>query len=186
MRDSLTDGFIGAVLGSLISAAVVWYQTRQLLTAESKYRRQDAEREIRSLSVALLAEVDDFYRLFIRDFVRKNKGVGGPSEASRVKSSTYTAFVVFEANADKVGLFDAETAKAVVGYYGTARAYLNTMSDYGTALDRWGSGETIVRATATALFSQIRISSELLVPASKFLCALLAERAGTTYTFEEP
>jgi hypothetical protein len=183
---SLAVGFLTAILAAGIGAGAVLLQTRKMLAAESENRKSDAEREIKSLAVSLLAEVDDFYKLFIRDFLRQNKHAGGPSETSRVKSSTYKAFVVFEANSDKVGMFDPPLVQAVVAYYGTVRAYLNTLADLGQAQEQWGAGDPTGRPKAMALFSQTRNGAEKLVPPTKSLCALLAERAGTTYTFEEP
>jgi hypothetical protein len=182
---SLADGFLGALVGAAIGAAAVLYQTHRMLAAESDNRKSDAEREIKSLAVALLSELDDWYKFYIRDVLRRMRNAS-PSEGIRIKSATYRAFVVFEANADKIGLFDPETAKAVVGYYGTARAFLNTLSDWGQAHERWESGEPTGRAKAAALFPQVRNAAELMVPVTRFACQLLADRAGMAYTFEEP
>jgi hypothetical protein len=182
---SLADGFIGAIVGSLISAAVVLYQTHKMLKAESVTRERDAERKERSLASALLWEIDDFYKLFVRDVLRTLKEASA-TEPLHVKSPIYRSFIVFEASADKVGLFDPPLVQGVLGYYGNARAYLNTMSDYGQAVELWSANVAGGRIKATTLLSQIKKSSEKMVPLTKTLCELLAVRAGTDYEFEAP
>jgi hypothetical protein len=187
LTDGMLGAVIGAVLGSFISGWFVLRQTRTLLDAESRRRREERESETKSLAAALLWEIDDFYKLSVRDVCRALKDIEPSTLAFHAKSATYKGFVVFEANADKVGLFEPFLIQAIILYYGVARAYLNTVSDYGqTMRDYQGAMQTHLQSKATSLLAQVKESSAGMATPTKTVCEMLAQRAATPYVFEAP
>jgi hypothetical protein len=145
-------GLIGAVVGGLIGGGAVFYQTKKmladqnrqrelLLTEQNRQRELDHERETQSVAIVLLWEIDDFYRLSIRDVIRTLKNAN-PSELIVAKPLKFRSFPVFEATADKVGLFEAVVVQAIVGFYGSARAHAphqRKKSGYPRAFSAWAS-----------------------------------------------
>jgi hypothetical protein len=187
LNSPLTEGLLGAVIGAVIAGLFILYQTKTLLAAERLRRQDERESETKALAAALLWEIDDFYKLSIRDVCRTLKNTEPSTLGLHVKPATYKSFVVFEANADKVGLFEPPLIQSIVPYYAVARAYINTVSDYGqTMRDFQGAMQTHIQGKATTLLTQVKQSSANMVPLTKTVCEMLAERAGTPYTFEVP
>jgi hypothetical protein len=188
LAEGLIGAVVGAVVGSVITGAFILWQTRRLLKEERDRRKEDEERELKSIVLALLWEIDDFYKLSIRDVCRKLKDTSPSDLGFYVKSPTYKSFTVFEATANKIGLAAPALVQGIVGYYGMARAYLTTTGDYGDALQYYlESGmQSQFRKRAITLLEQIQKSSIEMVPLTRTVCALLAERAETAYTFEAP
>jgi hypothetical protein len=183
----LAEGLFGAIIGAVIAGLFILYQTKTLLAAERSRRENERESETKSVAAALLWEIDDFYKLSVRDVCRALKDVNPKDLGFHVKSATYKPFVVFQALANKVGLFDPPLIAGIIGYYGVSRAYLNTISDYGEALTQYeGAMQSHMRAKPIALLAQIIESSEEMVPLTQTVCGLLAARAGTEYTFNAP
>jgi hypothetical protein len=157
LAEGLFGAVIGAAVGSLITGFFILWQTNRLLKEERLRSEEERERETKSLAAALLWEIDDFYKLSLRDVCRALKHVEPSTLGFHAKSATYTGFVVFEANADKIGLFEPLLIQAIILYYGVARAYLNTASDYGqTMLDFQGAMQTHMQSNATLLLAQVR------------------------------
>jgi hypothetical protein len=185
LSEGLLGAVIGAVVGSFISGWFILRQTRTVLDEERRRKQEDMERETKAVASALLWEIDDFYKLFVRDVCRTLKA-DSQTDFS-VKSPTYKTFIVFEALANKVGLLDPHLVQGIIGYYGAARAYVNTMCDYGGALEQFQkTAQPLFRAKATTLLGQIKKSSTRMVPLTQTVCASLAARAGTEYTFDAP
>jgi hypothetical protein len=185
LNSPLAEGLLGAVIGAVIAGLFILYQTKTMLSTERRRREDERESETKSLAAALLWEIDCFYKLSIRDVCRGLKTTKPSDLALDAKSATLT---VFEANAGKVGLFEPRLIQAVIGYYGNARAYLDTMSDYGDAKGQYFQGglQTVLRQRAIAFLEQIQKSSQEMVPPTRTVCELLAARAGTDYKFDAP
>jgi hypothetical protein len=194
LSEGLLGAVIGAVIGSGISGFFILRQTRILLTEERRFREEERrlreeerERETKSVAAALLWEIDDFYKLSIRDVCRALKDVNLSGLGFQAKSPTYKNFSVFEASAGKIGSFEPPLIQAITGYYGSSRAYLNTMSDYGKALEQFQStAQPHLRMKSIALLEQIKNTSQAMVPLTQTVCAELAKRGGTEYTFDAP
>jgi hypothetical protein len=135
---------------------------------------------------ALLWEIDDFYKLSVRNVYRTLKDANTSDLRIEVKPLVFTSFPVFEATADKIGLFEPELILGIVQFYGTARAYLDTFVDYRRTIEKMQDGQTNQRAKAISLLNQIKGSSAKLVPPVQSICAALAVRAKIAYTFEAP
>jgi hypothetical protein len=174
LNSHLVDGFLGAIVGSLISVAAIFWQTKR---AE--------EREARSVAMTLLWEIDDFYKLNIRNLRRALKDKDPNDLGFEVKSLTFRRFTVYEAAADKVGLFDPGLVQGVVGWYGSVSAYLDTIHDYGVTLERIQTGQRQLHNKAAELLRQIKASADSLVDITKTICEGLAKRAkASDYTFD--
>ena len=187
LAEGLFGAVVGAIVGSLITGFFILWQTNRLLKEERRSREEERERETKSLAAALLWEIDDFYKLSVRDVCRALKNIEPSTLGFHAKSATYKGFVVFEQNADKIGLFEPALIQAIILYYGVARAYLNTVSDYGQAIrDFQGAGQTHLQGKATSLLAQVKESSVGMVPPTKTVCEMLAVRAGTSYAFDAP
>ncbi len=174
MLDShLVDGLIGALLGSIISVVAIYWMTKR---AE--------EREARSVAMALLWEIDNFYKPYIRNIRRALKDKEPNDLRLDAKSLTFSRFTVYEASADKVGLFDPRLVRGVVGWYGSVSAYLDTIHDYGQTIERIDSGQHQLHKKAAELLRQIKVLAESLVPFTKTISEELAKRAKAEYTFD--
>lgn len=179
-------GLIGAVIGAVITGYVVLAQTSKLLKEENKRSELERERETKSVATALLWEIDYFYKMNVRNACRALSH-STPSELGwYVKSVDLNAFTVFESTADKVGLFEPELVRFIVGFYGNARTYLNTLIEYKAAMEKLMLTGADVKGTAVVLLDDIKEASAALVPLTKILCEALSKRAGAEYTFDAP
>jgi hypothetical protein len=187
LADGLLGAVIGAVAGAFIAGFFILYQTRILLREESKRREQERESETKAVAAALLWEIDDFYRLSIRDVYNALKDKNPADLSFEVKSQRFRSFPIYEAVANKVGLFEPPLIGGIVGFFGTARAYLDTIHDYGQALEQLRAGQQEYLGKAVELLRQIKASSESFVAPAKTITEALATRASVTeYKFEAP
>jgi hypothetical protein len=182
----ILSALIGAVVGGVITAVAVLYQTRRVLTEQNRHREEELERETKSIATALLWEIDDFYKLSVRNVCRALKNASPSELGFHVKPLNFRTFTVFEATADKVGLYEPALVQGIVGFYGVVRAYLDTLNDYGRTMEQIQAGHNQLHGKAVTLLDQIKKSSEELVPLSLTVCEGLAERAKVKYTFEVP
>src|SRR5712692_6133373 len=104
MDSQMTSALIGAVVGSVITGFAVLYQTRRVLAEQNRLWELEQERETKSVATALLWEIDDFYKLSVRNVCRALKNVSPSELGFHVRASNFRSFTVFEATADKVGL----------------------------------------------------------------------------------
>ncbi len=174
MDSQILSGLIGGAAGSVGTALFVLIRDRW-----------EQERETRSVANALLWEIDYFYKPYIRNVLRKLKDKNPADLNFDAKPFHFVNFTVFEATADKVGLFEPALVQTVVGLYGTARTYLDTLVDYRQALEQMRTGQQ-PGSKAVTLLGQIKEISEGLVPVAKGICERLAARAKVSYTFDVP
>lgn len=189
MNPALTDalvGFFGAIVGSLISGFFVWRQTKTLLNGEARRQEDERELEARSIAAALLWEIDDVYKYFVRDVCRYLRDKNLTQIHFNAKSLAFRSFVVYEATAGSVGIFDPDLVKNIVSWYGTASAYLDTIHDYGQALEQVPLGAPHMYGKALLLQGQIRSGAEALVAPTRGVCESLAVRSRTEYQFDPP
>jgi hypothetical protein len=180
-------GLIGAVIGAAITGYFVLAQTSKLLKEENKRNELERERETKSVATALFWEIDYFYKMNVSNACRALSH-STPSELGwYVKSVDLKAFTVFESTADKVGLFEPELVRFIVGFYGNARTYMNTLIEYKAAMEKftWLRGNEF-KPVAVTLLDDIKKASATLVPTTQILCEALAKRSGAKYTFEAP
>lgn len=175
---------VGAIVGSALTGWVVLRQTRTLLNAESDRRREEQEQETRSVAVALLWEINHFYKVSIRN-VNRALRMASPSELGwYVKPQNMLTFTVFESVADKIGLFETDLVHSVVGYYGIAKAYMATFADYRDAMELFQAGRQEAKSKAVTLLDQIKNYAKEFLPLTKAVTEALAERGKVPYTFD--
>jgi len=145
-------GIGGAVVGVVVGAAVTEFRDRQ-----------NRKREARALASVLLWEIDDFYKLSVRNVFRTLKDKNLADLSLDVKPLNFVRFTVFETTANKIGLFEPVLVQGILGFYGSARAYLDTFGDYRQALEQMRTGQQ-PGSKAVTLLAQIKGSSEALVP----------------------
>jgi hypothetical protein len=179
MDSQTSSALIVAVVGGVVAGVV----GSGLLLLYSELEKRRARK---SLANGLLWEIDDFYRLVIRNVIRAMKDKKPEDLGFDVKSVTFSRFTIYEGSADKVGLLEPDLVEGVVGWHGNARAYLNTLHDYGQAIEQMQSGQHQLRKKAVTLLTQIKGFAESSVPITRTLCERLANLAGTKYSFDVP
>jgi len=183
-------GLIGAIIGAIIGAAITGYfvlaQTSKLLTEENRRSELEQERETKSVATALLWEIDYFYKIYIRNTCRTLATTKTSELRFYVKPLDFVAFPIFDATADKVGLFEPDVVRSIVAFYGSARSYLETLIDYGNSMSKLQGGDVSERSRAVMLLDKIKDISGSLVEPSKGVCQLLAKRTKAEYTFDAP
>jgi hypothetical protein len=137
--------------------------------------------------MALLWEIDDFYKLAIRNVNRALKDATPSELGFYVKPINFMTFIVFETTAGKIGLFEPAMVQGIVGFYGQAKAYLETLSEHRYAMEQIQAGkEHEYHGKAVVLLDQIKRSGATFVPFTQTVCESLARRAEADYTFEQP
>jgi len=180
-------GFIGAIVGGVLAGGAVIWQTRRMLNAQNVQREADQEREGQSIAMALLWEIDDFYKLCIRNVSRALKTAEPAELGFYVKPDSLRSFTVFEATAGKIGLFEPALVQGIVSFYGQAKAYRETLNDYRNAMEQIQAGNRHeYHGKAVTLLAQIKGSAASFVPFTRTVCEALATRAGANYSFEQP
>jgi hypothetical protein len=123
---AIWDGLIGAVVGAVIAGAASALVLMLQLRADRKRRDKDKEDELISLATALLCEIWWFYVSAVSFNVQASLAKIGekmPLSFTRPPMNFIT-FTVFESNANKIGLFEADTAEKVVEFVYDAKLYL--------------------------------------------------------------
>lgn len=186
MDNEIVSALIGAVAGSAVTGGAMLYQTRMLLKAERDRRQEENEQETQSVAVALLWEINQFYKVSIQN-VNRALRMKSPSELGWYVKPQNLTFTVFESVADKIGLFDTDLVHSVVGYYGIAKAYMATFEDYRDAMESLRRGDQkATNSIAVTLLDQIKNYAKEFVPLTKAVTAALAERGKVPYTFDPP
>jgi hypothetical protein len=176
MDSQIISALIGAAVGAVSTGVLVLYRDAR------KERR-----ELKSVATGLFWEIDGFYKQYIRNVCRALKEKNTAELSFEMKPLDFGIFTVFEATADKVGLFDEpELVQGIVGFYGTARVYLDTLSDYRRTMDQIQAGQHQQRNKAVTLLNQVKAAAESFVPLANNVCGMLAKRAKLDYTFDAP
>jgi hypothetical protein len=176
MPHFVTDNFVsavgGALVGSIITAGVLMYQTWS-----------ERSRTKKAIATALLWEIDDFYKANVQKTYRALERAV-PSELGYHVRTPHKGFTVYDATANKIGLFQTGTVKGLVMFYASARAYLNLIDDYGQAMAKVVAGDATFRPMAITLLYYVKKNSSDLVPLIKLVTKVLATEAGSRYEFE--
>ena len=174
---------IGAVLGAAITAVATLRQTRTLLVAEASRRKHDLDRELQSIAAALLWEIDNFrnvvilynYRL-VKDADPEQVVAWDSNPANHLKRQPFTGFRVFEATAEKVGLFERSLIQAVIGYQGDARDFLNTLNEYARVSEQYRLKQADEKLLKH-MFTLVQKTALEMVPKTDRVCELLQAKA---------
>jgi hypothetical protein len=176
MPPFLTDNFIsaivGALVGSIVTAGVLLYQTWW-----------ERRRTKKAIATALLWEIDEFYKTHVQTTCRALERAI-PSDLGFHVRTPVKAFTVYDTSADKIGLFQATTVKGLVMFYVSARAFLNLVDDYGQAMARVVAGDQTARPMAITLLHYVKQNSLEMVAPIKLVTQLLAKEAGSQFELD--
>jgi hypothetical protein len=160
----LLIAIIGAVIGAVITAFAILYQTHA-----------EVRRTKRSIAVGLFWEIDDFNRSHIQN-THQALERADPTQLGYYVRTPYKGFTVYESTADRIGLFPPETVKAIVLFYGSARGYLSVVEDYGQAIERVEAGQSH-RSKAVTLLALLKTLTAQMIPLISKVCELLEKEA---------
>jgi hypothetical protein len=172
LTDNFVSAIVGALVGSVITAGVLMYQTWS-----------ERNRTKKAIATALLWEIDDFYKANVQKTYRALERAT-PSELGYHVRTPHKGFTIYDAAANEIGLFQAGTVKGLVMFYASARAYLNLIDDYGQAMTKVVAGDATLRPLAITLLYYVKKNSSDLVPLIKIVTELLATESGSRYEFE--
>jgi hypothetical protein len=145
------DGVMTLIAGLIAFAAVIIQirsssgQLRDQIRAQRDAEREEQERQRRIVARALLFEIDGLYRWLLRDVRDFLRGVNAKTETLsglEAKPVGASPFVVFDANAARVGELEEPLVENVVRFYMGARACLYAIERYDGARTRYMAGAT--------------------------------------------
>jgi hypothetical protein len=130
------DGLL-TFLGGVLAFFAVLFQVRHAdmglqsqLNVEKRTREAEAEERQRAIATALLFELDEVYRSFVREvlgFLANHEEDPNPPS---IKPVSANPFPVFSANAGALGLLPPTLVEAVAGCYGALNGYFATLAEY--------------------------------------------------------
>jgi hypothetical protein len=134
----LTLDGAATLAAGIIAFVAVWLQIKasrsqieSQLKADRVQREASQKSEILAVEKAILFEIDDFYREYLRDVrdaLEEITPEAGPLPF--VKRIGTTSFPVFQGNSGKIGLLSDEHAEAIIHFYGAAQGHLRALSEY--------------------------------------------------------
>lgn len=186
LNSPLSEGLLGAVIGAVVGAAITAFatlrQTRIMLNAETRQRKEDLDRELQSIAAALLCEIDNFRNVVIlfnyhlvKDADPEQVTEWDRNPANHLKRQPFTGFRVFEATAEKVGLFEPGLIQAVIDYQGDARDCLNTLNEYARVSEQYRLRQADEKLLKH-MFTLVKKTALEMVPKTNKVCELLKTR----------
>lgn len=192
LRPELTwDGLLTFV-GGLLALLAIFYQVRhsdkglqKQLDAEAQSRRQGERARCRAVATALLFELDNFYRAYIRGLADAIGPKPGDVSGIHYVDSPFLPplrkvpsdpFPVYKANAGAVGELPLEVTETVVRAYSAAQWVLDRRADYQLAREQSlqygneGSHFSFARQSLEELREVFRAAEGTLTQAAKALC----------------
>jgi hypothetical protein len=139
------DGLMTLVAGLIAFTAVIIQirssskQVEDQIKAQRDAEREERERQKRVVASGILFEIDGLYRWLLRDVRNFLRDVDPEKEDLRLleaKPSGTNPFVVFAANAGRIGELHEPIAENVVRFYMGAQASLYGIERYDKARDR--------------------------------------------------
>jgi hypothetical protein len=170
------------------------------LDAEKNARAEEQERQSKAVAIAILFEIDGFYRLHLREVHRVLENWDPKNDAlfmAKSISAISQPFPVYYGNSGSLGLLEVCLVFSVVNFYSAAAIFVETFNDYKAESGRcgYGTGLTAVpeamgarvhdartaEVAARHLGEQLKKASPRLI---KLTCAAvrkLCERTGTAF-----
>jgi hypothetical protein len=185
------DGLLaltGGILAFLAILIQVHFSNRGLWTQlqnEESVRARERHRKNRTTATAILFEIDDFYRAYIRDvrsFLEDRSDNGAPPV---IKSAGKNPFPVFEGNTQQLGGLNQQLVEAVVHFYGLARAYAMELDEYSNIFAAFQPApDQYKRQILKSQVPRIMSQCQALAPFAFITCKFLCDYAETV--FEAP
>ena len=183
------DGLMTLVAGVIAFIAVIIQirssskQVQDQIDVQRDSEREEEKRQKRAVASALSAEIDDFYRFFLKGLWEKREKICGPiallmkppAELTPVPSVT---FVVYRSTVHQLGLLGATTVKSVVGLYNFATSLLDHYEIYRKA---WSPSSTFEDPELAAKLRDVFDALPGVILSSDRACELLAKEQEIPY-----
>jgi len=185
------DGLLTFV-GGLLALLAIWRQTshadkglQKQIDLDKKARLEEKETRRKAVAMALLFEIDSFYKSYVRDFLPYTQG-DNPSEMPYIRSIAIRPFPLYEANADSICDLQSDMAADIVSFFSVAECYLCDLRDYKDARDlRLQVGSTAAGlARAATVFQRIRTAAPGIARAVHLISEKMCRLTGVP--FEAP
>lgn len=160
-------------------------QFRDQIKADREAEVIEQERQKRAVATALSAEIDDFYKFFLRRFWEERARIYPSAPIilmlpplPELGPLPPTAFLVYKSTVGQLGILNGTTVKAVVGFYN----YLaNFVEHYESYRKTWSSSSTFADdRPATELRDICEITPSLILDCDR-TCEQLAKELGVSY-----
>jgi len=179
-RSLSVDGL--AMIGTTLVAAAIGFlaillqvrsssrQLRDQIKAQGDAEREELERQMKSLARAFLFEIDDYYHYSLNQ---------EPNWEKKVFKFERWPFLMYQANAGRIGNFDDRTIKAIIKFYGDAEAYQASFAEFVVTNDAALLGKDPVDVEAAhALRGRLKERFPALKRSAEGVCASLSDVAG--------
>jgi hypothetical protein len=172
-KNGLSNEAITVLFAGLMAFLAVMIQIEEDRIKVSEER--NAQR--RAVVTAILFEIDDFYHYGL-----KQETNWETFEASqipyRVVKFRRWPFVMYEANAGRIGNLDYRTIKSIIKFYGDAEAYQASVEEFVVSSNAARSGSDTARLEANALLENLKKIFPAVQISVKSVCATLSNVAG--------
>lgn len=176
------DGLLTFV-GGLLAFVAILYQVkhadrglqRQLAT-EKQSRESETQERRHSYATALLFEMDNFYRVYVRqlsDSLNSWAGNGPP----RIKPVGTEWLAVYRDGAAQIGTLPIETIKPIMTWYGHAQNFISTLNVYCQSYD----AGSVYLARCFAMAQTIKGELLGMAEITFFTCGLLCKHVGAEF-----
>jgi hypothetical protein len=183
------DGVLTFVGGALALLGM-WIQSRHAdkglqrqLNAERQAREQERARRKRALARAILFELDNFYRIYLRDprpvLLAVDAKACAVGQLPAFRTPGDDPFPIMRSNASELGELDERYIRDIVRFYGEADAYLRTAREYSQHFGKLvleGSTYLPVNFMTRSCLGQLQNSAQEMINltflVSKELCTL--------------
>jgi hypothetical protein len=183
------DGIL-TFIGGALALLGMWIQSRHAdkglkaqLDAERVARLEQDGRRKRALAKAILFEIDNFYRIYLRDprpvLMNVNAKDCGVGLLPVLKTPSDEPFPIMRSNGSTLGELHENYIRDIVRFYGEADAYLRTVKEYTQHFGKLvleGSTYAPVNFATRACLKQLQDSVQEMVNltylVSKELCVL--------------
>jgi len=113
-------------------------QVQDQIKAQRDSEREEGKRQKRAVASALSAEIDDFYRFFLKGLWEKREKICGPiallmKPPAELTPAPPLTFVVYRSTVCQLGLLGTTTVKSVIGLYNFAASLLDHYEIYRKA-----------------------------------------------------
>ncbi len=163
------DGLL-AFAGGALALFGVWWSNRQSvrnlqeqLDAEKRASKEEQERRARAVALAILFEIDGFYRMHLRETHGILKDWNPKTDAllsAKSMSVSSQPFPVYYGNSGSLGSLEDGLVFSIVNFYSAAAIFLETLNDYKAESGRtgYGAGRGVFTADEVGRVSDARLA----------------------------
>lgn len=180
--------FLGGLLAFIAILVQVHFANQGLRTQlleEKEVRGRERHRRNKATATAILFEIDDFYRTYLRDVLSFLEGRPADNSPPVIKSAGRNPFPVYEGNTQQLGGLNQQLVETVVHFYGLARAYAMGLEAYSEALATIQlAPDSYKLLILKSMVPRIKSECESITPIAFIACRFLCDYTGVA--FEAP